>query len=137
MNYTEYFDKCHAQLNGTSYHTARKISAETCARFNIGYDDNLNVYGGSWDALIVPTGDAGFIAINTENSNTKRRGKTQPFNIDALDDPTKPVIIVNDIIDALSIIEAGGEAVDPKRQSLVISFGRFQFGRHLLAASCL
>ena len=111
MNYKQYFDKCHGQLNGTSYHTARGISGETCDRFNIGYDDDLTVYGGSWDALIVPTGDAGFIAINTADSHAKRKGKTHPFNISSIQQAQRPVFVVNDIIDALSIIEAGGEAI--------------------------
>lgn len=116
MNYKQYFDECHAQLNGTSYHTAHRISAETCDRFNIGFDNATQIRVGSGKALIIPTGDTGYIYIDTEpDAHTRkpirRYGTIQPFNIDALDDPKKPVFIVNDILDALSIIEAGGEAV--------------------------
>lgn len=112
MNNKAYFDKCHKQLTATSYHTTRGISAETCDRFNIGYDSEYkSALTEDRGALIVPTGEAGYIAISTKDSHARRKGKTQPFNIDALSDPTKPVFIVNDVLDALSIIEAGGEAV--------------------------
>lgn len=121
----QYFDKCHKDLKGTSYHTAHGISAETCARFNIGFDGSYNTFDRStypptptsWEALIIPTaGEAGHIAINTaENASTenskRRTGSREPFNIDAISNAGRPVFVTDDIIDALSIIEAGGEAI--------------------------
>ena len=117
------FDKCHAQLKGTAYHTAHGISADTCERFNIGFDSNylvndLSAYPPqptSWEALIIPTGTAGHIAINTADGahakNRKRVKGAGLFNIDVIGTAQKPVFITCDVIDALSIIDAGGEAV--------------------------
>lgn len=123
-NSKQYFDKCAGDLTQTSYHTAHGISAETCARFNIGFDGNYNTVDRStypatptsWQALIVPVGEAGYIAINTDphadsKNHIRRTGKAEPFNMRALEAPTRPVFVTDDILEALSIIEAGGEAI--------------------------
>ena len=71
--------------------------------------------------LIIPTGRTSYLARDVrgkdERSEQEARytkvkvGKTRLFNAEALDTAEKPVFIVEGEIDAMSIVEAGGEAV--------------------------
>lgn len=116
--YEGYYRLNYLRLEQTDYHTKRGLSLETCERFNIGYDPNYkDATGGQvWEALIIPTTEKTYIARNTDpNAEARNRyrkhGESHIFNLEAIEQDNKAVFIVEGEIDALSIIEAGGEAI--------------------------
>lgn len=125
-DYLDYFKKCQSNLQQTTYYRQRGISQETATRFMVGYDPSFTAYerdqnGNSikttWAALIIPTSRSSYAARNTDPNADKRnrwrksKGGANLFNIKALEAATKPIYIVEGELDALSIIEVGGEAV--------------------------
>ena len=125
-DYLDYFKKCQGNLQQTTYYRQRGISQETATRFMVGYDPSFTAYerdqnGNSikttWAALIIPTSRSSYAARNTDPNADKRnrwrksKGGANLFNIKALEAATKPIYIVEGELDALSIIEVGGEAV--------------------------
>lgn len=124
-DYSADFEEWHKHISETDYHKERFLDT-TVERFNLGFNanfktyedrDGTRVYGIIWKALIIPNGPYNYIARNTnpeaEHGNRYRFSTgTRPFfNIKALEQEEKPVFIVEGEIDALSIIEAGGEAI--------------------------
>jgi replicative DNA helicase len=114
----DYYQECSKRLNLTDYPAQRGLSEELCNNFMIGYDPHYteNTGGTPWKALIIPTGPKTYIARNTDpeadSSNRYRKhGGSRLLNEEALDKSGKPIFIVEGEIDALSIIEAGGEAI--------------------------
>lgn len=112
-----YIETCSLRLSETDYHTKRGLSLETCKRFKIGYDPHFTESTGGevWKALIIPTGKETYSARNTDpNADSSKRyrkhGEANLLNIEALKG-NKPLLVVEGEIDALSIIEAGGEAI--------------------------
>jgi replicative DNA helicase len=107
-DYTSYFNEMSKSLLLTDYAKKRGLSIEVLNKFNIGYDTNKN-------SLIIPTSDYSYTARNILNCNNtdryRKTGKAHIFNSEAIKTATKPIVIVEGEIDALSIIEAGGEAV--------------------------
>lgn len=69
--------------------------------------------------LIIPTGKGSYLARETraeltdeQKKHTKTKvGEVQIFNLSTINTSDKPVIVVEGEIDALSIIEVGGEAI--------------------------
>lgn len=112
----EYIKRCRENLCQTDYFAKRGISAETVARFPIGYDAHFPAGGGkTWQAVIFFTGQSSYEARNTDlaadgNNRHRKQGKQQIFNREALKG-SEPVFFTESIFDSLSIIEAGGEAV--------------------------
>lgn len=129
-----YLDKCRQAYNKTSYLQDRGISDKTATLFNIGFDDNF--YFASNDkgienfnapAVIIPTGEGSYIARCTDNTKPIRynkRGATQLFNIKACEDK-EPVFIVEGEIDALTIIEAGYNAVALGSTNNITKFDKY------------
>lgn len=123
QDYTEYFNQCQARISETTYPHERGLTADVIARFNLGYDpafktveridgEDIDV---TWQALIMPNGPYHFTArnLNPEASKKNRyrfRGGSMAYNHQALA-LDQCVFIVEGEIDALSIAEAGGEAV--------------------------
>lgn len=94
------------------YLESRCIKKETADRFNLRYSPNLK----GIEALIFPTGANTYNARNInectkENRYRKAKGEFIQFNIKALETSEKPIFITEGEIDALSIIQAGGEAI--------------------------
>lgn len=115
LDYTDYFNSINIYAYDNEYISNRGISNELIKRFNIGYDKN---YKNMWQAIIIPTSKSSYVARNTDTSaaakNRYRKcGASKMLNIDILqdEDNNKPIFIVEGEFDALSIIEAGGEAV--------------------------
>lgn len=113
-----YFRECQKHLKDTNYHTQRGISEEVATRFNIGFDASFTkgTGGDKWKAFIIPTGKYSFVARNTdpkadEAHRYRKSGSVTPFNVKALQTATQPIFITEGEIDALSIIEVGGEAI--------------------------
>lgn len=128
-NLTEYYKKCQKKLTETDYLTGRGISVETARKYGVGYDEDYTIYEDgklkSWPAIILPTSTKTYTARKTDtaaDSKTKVRkhGQNSPlFNQSALTAADKPIFIVEGEIDALSVIEVGGEAVGLGSASIV------------------
>lgn len=120
-DYTGFFLQANKDIEQTSYH--RGLTLETLNRFKLGYVE-------SWThpkapqappspRLIIPTSNHSYLARDTraELTDEQRKyskikvGKTRIFNSQALQEAQKPVFIVEGELDALSIIDVGGEAV--------------------------
>lgn len=125
-DYLGYFKQCQANLQQTSYYRQRGISEETATRFMLGYEPNFTAWQRdqngnnikvTWQALIIPTSKGSYAARNTDPNADKRnrwrksKGGAFLFNTKALEAATKPIYIVEGELDALSVIEVGGEAV--------------------------
>jgi len=122
-DYTEYFKSCHARAGQTGYFSFRGVSPGTVDRFNLGYDP-------AWrhpktpnapptPRIIIPTGDgqSSYLARATDEKTPKQYekqkvGAAELFNAAALRGADVPYIfIVEGELDALSVIDAGGQAV--------------------------
>lgn len=118
-NFTGFFRQAAANLSMTDYY--RGISFETLKKFNVGFipDWRANEKAPTSPRLIVPVWSGGYLARDTRPNLTEtqakykkmRVGQVRLFNIEALKQNLKPVFIVEGEIDALSIIDVGGEAV--------------------------
>lgn len=106
-DYGEYIKQCAAALKGSpgeKYMAQRGFTEETLQRFNIGYDEKLG-------AVIIPyPGENYYISRSiTEKKYRKPKGTEEPiFNAAALG--ADKLFIVEGQLDALSIIQCGGEA---------------------------
>ena len=122
-DYSEFFLQANRHITDTNYH--RGISLETLNRFQIGYIPDWkhpkSPKMSPSPRLIIPTGKSSYLAryagqgdfVNYKGivENKSKVGTSQIFNIQALSQSEQPVFIVEGEIDALSIIDAGGEAV--------------------------
>lgn len=128
----EYLQKARARFAGSpaeEYLLRRGISAETAAKHGLGYDEcystaNVDEDGNStpckWRALIIPTSGNSYVVRNidkqgeTQKKNRYRKPKGAPsllFNGGAAYNAQQPFFVVEGELDALSVIEAGGQAV--------------------------
>lgn len=109
------------QLHLTDYFSKRGISIETAKHFNCGFiknwvhpkkrNDNKVIPS---DRVIIPTSSDSYIAraTNPDNKLPKMKaGNSNIFNIDILKSSTQHVVIVEGEFDALSVIEAGNDAI--------------------------
>lgn len=126
-DYTSYYALCHSRISETDYPQKRGLSASTLERFSIGYDPAWKhpkvVAEGknppSTPRLIIPTSSGSYLARDTRQDipeaqrqySKSKVGQVHIFNLEALDDQSKPVFVVEGEIDALSIIEVGGNAL--------------------------
>ena len=114
---TEYYKKCSANLQGIerTYLEYRGISKATQERFKIGHDPEFffDMKNPRCPAVIIPLTQSTYIARSETvgDKNFRFKGNTALFNKEALTAGKDPVFITEGTIDALSIIEAGGEAV--------------------------
>lgn len=120
-DYSDFFLRANKDLEKTDYH--RGITLDTLNRFKVGYVENWK-HPKAPDApasprLIIPTSAHSYIARDTrENLTDKQKqyskskvGSVRIFNSGAIESADKPIFIVEGEIDALSIIDVGGEAV--------------------------
>ena len=109
----DYYGECiihRADPAAQAYLSLRGISNDTAAAYMIGYDPTTRY-------MVIPVSPAFYIARNTDPA-AKLRYKNpagvsiELFNTQALyNDAARPVFVTEGAIDALSIIEAGGEAM--------------------------
>lgn len=116
-DYTDYFLKAHEQVKNTEYLHSRGLSDEIIERFKLGYDEHFNkgTGGADWKAVIIPTTKYTYTARNTaadaeKKDRYRKVGSSVIFNAGALNHEN-PVFIVEGELDAISIIEAGGNAL--------------------------
>lgn len=131
-DYRAYFIECGERLTDRAaleYLSFRGISLETAAQYGLGFDPAWRspqaVKNGrnppTSPRLIIPTSSSSYLARDTRRELTEQEkrfakmkdGAVQLFNPVVLTRAAEndPVFIVEGEIDALSIIEAGGEAV--------------------------
>ena len=120
-DYTQFFLQANRDIEKTSYH--RGVSLETLNRFKIGYVENWRhpkaPNAPASPRLIIPTSKESYLARDTREQipeeqkpySKSKVGSIHIFNAKALQTATKPIFIVEGELDALSIIEVGGEAV--------------------------
>lgn len=125
-DYTAFFLQAHKNINKTDYPQQRGLSKDVIDRFSLGYVEEWQSPKALKEGkkppksprLIIPTSKGSYIARDTRNNLTEeqnrfskmKEGASELFNTEALK-AGKPVFIVEGEIDALSIMEAGGEAL--------------------------
>lgn len=119
-DHTAEFEKWNKDLDKTDYY--RGISRATLDRFKVGYCESWRhpkkPRAEATPRLIIPTSPYSYIARLTREEDegkgehrVEKEGTMHLFNERALFEATTPIVIVEGEIDALSIIDAGGEAV--------------------------
>ena len=134
-DYTAYYAQCEQRIDdpaALSYLQARGISRETAAAYHLGYDSTWispetvrrqRAKGSDWTPpatarLIMPVSKNHYVARAIDGAVEKKYqkmnetggGSVSIFNLPAIRQG-QAVFIVEGIIDALSIIEAGGQAI--------------------------
>lgn len=109
-----------SHLRETDYFVKRGISYETAERYNCGYIEKwihptkrgANNISPS-PRVIIPTSSESYVARSTDDNKVPKMkaGTTSIFNIDTLKSSQQHVVIVEGEFDALSIIEAGNDAI--------------------------
>lgn len=123
QDFTQFFLQAAKNIDRTGYH--RGITLETLRRFSVGYvPDWKHPKSPKMTAsprLIIPTGKYSYLAryagrgdyidYKGRKANKSKVGKTRIFNLDTVWQAQRPVFIVEGEIDALSVIDVGGEAI--------------------------
>jgi len=115
---TAYYQACMEKVSQTDYFKRRGLSESVIAKYRLGYDSNYNKGTGGkvWKAVIIPTGNTSYVARNTaldaeKGDRYRKAGASQLYLKENLAKASSPIFIVEGELDALSIIEVGGEAV--------------------------
>ena len=128
-DYTDFYREANKHLTETDYH--RGITLETLNRFLVGYVPEWQPpkvpNATKTPRLIIPRSRTSYLARATDkNAKIQKQatGKTSTslFNIAALRTSTKPLYIVEGEIDAMSIVDVGGEAIATCSTSNIHSF---------------
>lgn len=133
QDFTDFFLRANRDLNKTDYH--RGISKDTLDRFQVGYvacwrHPNVPATVPTSPRLIIPTSKESYLARDTRSDIPEEQkpyakskvGKTHIFNIQALQTAVKPIFVVEGEIDALSVIDAGGEAIGLGSTAMITTF---------------
>ena len=117
-NNIAYYKACMEQVGKTEYFKKRGLSEAVVAKYMLGFDASYTkgTGGKKWEAVIIPTGTTSYVARNTDPQAEKKdryrkNGASQLYLKKTLTEASSPIFIVEGELDALSIIEAGGEAV--------------------------
>lgn len=121
---SDYFAECRARLHdpaAVSFLSGRGLSLKTAETYGLGFDPDSNPAGSRYPCprIIIPTNRFHFVArsIDPHTQSTYRtlnnKGATPDlFNRQALYAPgDEPVFVTEGAFDALSILEAGGNAI--------------------------
>ena len=109
-----------SHLRETDYFSKRGISHETAEKYNCGYIEQWihpqkrgeqKIFPSP--RVIIPTSSESYVARSTDDNKVPKMkaGTTSVFNIDILKSSKQHVVIVEGEFDALSIIEAGNDAI--------------------------
>ena len=109
-----------SHLRETDYFTKRGISYEIAEKYNCGYisewihptkRSDKNIYPSP--RVIIPTSRESYVARSTDDNKIPKMkaGTGNIFNIDVLKSSRQNVVVVEGEFDALSIIEAGNDAI--------------------------
>lgn len=115
-----YITQAHKKIDQTDYPKLRGLTPATIERFRLGYDPAFKTKASNgeyttWKALIIPTSPTSYTARNTDPKADKadrirKQGASPLFNPEAIE-TDQPVFIVEGELDAMSITEAGGQAI--------------------------
>lgn len=120
-DYTAFYLQANRDLSKTDYH--RGLTLETLNRFKVGYVAEWRhpkaPNAPASPRLIIPTSKESYLARDTRAEipeeqkpySKSKVGSIHLFNAKALQTATKPIFIVEGELDALSIIDVGGEAI--------------------------
>lgn len=135
INYTDFFLQAHKDIGKTDYLHRRGISQEMIDRFNLGYiaewkHPKAPASVPATPRVIVPTSPHGYLARDTreiipaeqDRYKKSKAGKASIFNLATIYTARKPVFIVEGELDAISIIQSGGDAVGLGSISMTRSF---------------
>ena len=123
VDYTKFYREAHQHIKETDYPQRRGLSEETATRFMLGYVENWRhpktPTAPPSPRLIIPTGPQSYLARDTRAELTEEQekyskskvGAVRIFNSKALKTADRPIFITEGELDALSIIEVGGEAI--------------------------
>lgn len=112
-DFTDYYKSCKEHINddaAQAYLSFRGLSNDLAARYWLGYDPAKHL-------LIIPAARSFYAARDTTGKAERRYNNPagvsiELFNLKALyNDAGRPVFVTEGAINALSIIEAGGEAL--------------------------
>lgn len=107
-----YIRECQRHVGETDFFSKRGLNQETVERFHLGYDPVTN-----W--VVIPFTPTYYIARNAivkadakgDNKHRKPKGLKQPlFNFPALAKKREPVFLTEAPLDAMSIVQTGGNA---------------------------
>lgn len=122
-DFTEFFTEAAKHITETDYLQRRGLSLATARRFNIGYCAEWRhpkaPRAPATPRLIIPTSAGSYLARDTRSEipeeqkqySKSKAGTVHIFNAAALTRSQAPLFVVEGEIDAMSISEAGGEAV--------------------------
>ena len=117
-DFREYIQEVQAHIEeapAQEYLNSRGISIETAKRYGLGYDASCEAFKNG-PALVFCISNSYISARNMDSNAPKdfryrKKGTAELFNQQILYTSNKPICITEGEIDALSIIEAGGQAV--------------------------
>lgn len=103
-DFSEYLKKAHLNVGKTDYFKKRGLSQGTIDKYMLGYDPEAG-------AVIIPITKGYYIkrSITDKKYFNLKNAAVIPFNLKALKS-AEPVFVTEGAFDALSIIEAGGQA---------------------------
>jgi len=104
-----FFINAHKDIGKTDYMAKRGISQAILDRFHVGY---VEQYKNAGACVIIPTSTTSYMAREINGDKKLNSiGEMELFNLVALEQNEQPIFIVEGSIDAMSIIEVGGEAI--------------------------
>lgn len=123
-DFSAFIAEARRHIGETDYPQRRGLSPETIARFGLGYcaewrHPKAPAKVPTSPRLIIPTSKHSYLARDTRQDipeeqkrySKSKAGSVHVMNLGAIHAADKPIFVVEGEIDALSIIEAGGEAV--------------------------
>ena len=123
-NYSLFYKECLEAKNKSSFMSKHGIGKELQEKFQVGFckewihpetKEDVRKYITLTPRAIIPTSSFTYIAIYAGDNNnaggTQRVGKPVLFNKDVLYVGDEPIFVVEDEMDALSIMECGYDAV--------------------------
>ena len=137
-DFTPFFLQAHKDIEKTDYWKKRGLTKATVDRFMVGYCEAWRnpktPNAPATPRLIIPVTKHSYLARDTREAipeyqeaykKSKAKGEERPnwiFNYKCLESATQPIYVVEGEIDAMSIIEAGGEAVAIGSLAFISSF---------------
>lgn len=113
-----YYKTCMNRIKEIDYLKKRGISEALASKYMLGFDTNYSKGTGGkvWKALIIPTGKSSYVARNIDlkaekKDRYRKNGASQIYLKKTLTEASSPIFVVEGELDALSIIEVGGEAI--------------------------